>query len=127
MSKYGFEINEQDTCLVAAFRGEISTSCYADFRHDYNEICRQFHLSDTKRVVLDLTQTRYFGSLFIGMVVKLSITIRQQQGGMALCGLSDQLKDLMQKLLLLERASDSANSLVHLPTRVEAIAKLNHG
>lgn len=124
MDKYGFEIKEQDTCLIAAFRGEISTSCYSDFRNDYNEICRQLHLSDTKRVVLDLTETQYFGSLFIGMVVKLSVTIRHQNGRMALCGLSNQLKDLMKKLLLLERECDRANSLAHLPTRAEAVAEL---
>lgn len=125
MNDYGFEITEQENCLVAAFRGEISTNCYTDFRNDYNEICRQLNLSDDKRVILDLTETQYFGSLFIGMIVKMSVTIRHQKGRMALCGLSDQLKELMKQLLLLERQSDSASSLLHLPTRAEAIAKLN--
>jgi anti-anti-sigma factor len=125
MDNYGFEITELDTCLVATFRGEISTSCYSEFRNDYNEICRLLSLSDTKRVVLDLTETQYFGSLFIGMIVKLSCTIRSQQGRLALCGLSDQLKELMKKLLLLERESDSVGRLKHLPTRAEAITQLN--
>lgn len=124
MTEYSFELTEEDSCLVAKFCGQISTNAYADFRNDYNEICRRLMEVDRKCLVLDLSETKYFSSLFIGIVVKLSVTIRNQGGHLALCGLSDQLKDLMKQLLLLERQTDSVRRLHNFATRPEAIASL---
>ncbi len=124
MKDYKFQILEDNDCLIACFTGEISSHGYSEFRNDYNEICRRLNDANSKRLVIDLTETDYFGSLFIGMIVKLSVTIRNQQGQLALCGLSDQLQELMKKLLLLERESDSASRLKHLPTRQEAVNAL---
>lgn len=124
MTDYRFSIEEDGEILIACFAGEISTHGYSEFRNDYNEICRQLNQMAIKRLIIDLTETKYFGSLFIGMIVKLSITIRHQQGHLALCGLSDQLEQLMKQLLLLERTSDAANRLQHFATRAEALSAL---
>ena len=125
MNEYSFEISMEGVCLVATFQGEISTSHYSDFRNDYNEIFRRLNELENKLFVMDLTKAEYFGSLFIGMVVKLSVAVRNQNGHMVLCGLSDQLQDLMKKLLLLERESDPVSRLKHVATREEALAELN--
>jgi anti-anti-sigma factor len=122
MSKYTFEIIDESSCLIAVFRGEISTHDHSDFRNDYNEICRQLHHRGEQKLILDLAETTYFGSLFIGMIVKMSVSIRSQQGQLVLCGLSVQLKDLMKQLLLLEREADSVSRLRHVDTRADALA-----
>ena len=124
MEEYKFEISEQAGCLVAAFSGQISTHCYAEFRDDYNEIRRRLSLTDSQRLIMDLTETTFFGSLFIGMILKLSVAVGNQNGKFALCGLSDQLKELMKKLMLLERNSDAAGYLKHYATRGEALQGL---
>ncbi len=124
MEEYSFEITEEGPCLVAMFCGHISTQRYSEFRNDYNQICKQLTDLSPKLLVIDLSNAEYFGSLFIGMIVKLTVMTGNQGGRVALCGLSDQLKDLMKKLLLLERSPDSRIQLRHLPTRAEAIAAL---
>ncbi len=121
MDEYKFELKEDGGCLVAAFTGQISTHCYTEFRDDYNEICRRLSLADSQRLIVDLTETTFFGSLFIGIVLKLSVTVGNQNGHFALCGLSEQLNELMKKLMLLERNSDAAYYLKHYVTRAEAV------
>ncbi|MEO2015680.1 MAG: STAS domain-containing protein [Fuerstiella sp.] len=121
MDEYKFELKEDEGCLVAAFTGQISTHCYTEFRDDYNEICRSLSVAESPRLIIDLTETSFFGSLFIGMILKLSVTVGNQDGQFALCGLSDQLNELMKKLMLLERNSDAAKHLKHYVTRAEAI------
>ena len=121
MDEYGFELLESGPCLVAAFRGDIATHRYSEMRDDYNAICRQLGEADPKRLIIDLTETRFFGSLFIGMMMKLAVSTWNQDGHVALCGLSDQLKDLMQKLMLLERNPESASRLKHFATRDDAV------
>lgn len=122
--EYTFEIEHTAACLVASFGGEISTQRYSEFRNDYNAVCREISQMEAKLLIIDLSRAVYFGSLFIGMVVKLTTTTCSQGGRVALCGLSDQLKDLMKKLLLLERSPDSKLNLSHYPTRSEAQAAL---
>ena len=121
---YSFEMENDGLCVVAVFKGEISTHRYSEFRNDYNEICRRVTESETKLLIIDLSETLYFGSLFIGMIVKLTISAGNQGGKVALCGLSDQLKDLMKKLLLLERSPNPKVNLSHYATRELAVAAL---
>ncbi len=124
MDVYKFELAEDGGCLVAAFTGQISTHCYTECRDDYNEIRRRLSLADSQRLIIDLTETSFFGSLFIGMILKLSVTVGHQNGKFALCGLSDQLNELMKKLMLLERNSETGSYLKHYQTRDEAISDL---
>lgn len=122
---YRFEFDDDGPCIVAVFKGEISTHRYSEFHNDYNEICRRVTESDSRLLVIDLAETLYFGSLFIGMIVKLTVMVGNQNGKVALCGLSDQLKDLMKKLLLLERSPGSKIHLSHYATRQQAVAALS--
>ena len=124
MDQYECDLEEEGDCLVAAFKGQISTHFYSKFRDDYNEICRRLSLAEGQRLIIDLTDTTFFGSLFVGIILKLSVTIGHQNGQFALCGLSAQLSDLMQKLMLLEKNSDSAGYLKHYSTRAEAVSAL---
>lgn len=124
-STYCFRMEEENSCVIAVFTGEISTHRYTEFRNDYNDICRKVTESETKWLVIDLSATKYFGSLFIGMIVKLTVSTGNQGGRVALCGLSSQLKELFKKLLLLERSPDSKVNLAHYPTRAEAIAAMS--
>jgi anti-anti-sigma factor len=124
VDQYHFELADEGGCLVAAFTGEISTHFYSVFRDDYNEICRRLSQADGQSLIIDLTETTFFGSLFVGMILKLSVTIGRQNGKFALCGLSEQLSELMKKLMLLEKNSDSAGYLKHFRTRDEAVTAL---
>lgn len=80
--------------------------------------------TDDKRVILDLSETTFFGSMFVGMIMKLAMQINKQNGTMLLCGLSAQLSQLMQSLMLLEKQSDTESRLQHAATREEAIKKI---
>jgi len=124
VGEYKFELREDGGCLVAAFTGQITTHFYTEFRDDYNEICRRLSVVDSPRLIIDLTETDFFGSLFIGIILKLSVSVGRQNGQFALCGLSDQLDELMKKLMLLERNADAAGDLKHYSTRAEAVSGL---
>ena len=124
VDQYQCDLGEEGGCLVAAFTGQISTHFYSNFRDDYNEICRRLSLAKGQRLIIDLTETTFFGSLFVGIILKLSVTVGHQNGQFALCGLSEQLSDLMKKLMLLEKNSDSGGYLKHYSTRAEAVSVL---
>ena len=124
MSEYRAEICAQSRHILVRFDGEISTPHYTDFRHDYNTICRHIMDADVPLVILDLEQTTFFGSLFVGTMLKLSIRIRAAGGRMVICGLSEQLMQLMQQLLLLERHAGEGICLQHVASLAEAEALL---
>lgn len=124
MSEYQSSISVIDGCIVASFSGEITTHHCTEFRNDYNEIFRRLVEAEDKRVILDLTETTFFGSMFVGIIMKLAMQINRQNGTMLLCGLSPQLSQLMQSLLLLEKHSDTESHLQHAATREEAIEKI---
>lgn len=125
MQNYKSEVTEIDSVIVATFAGEISTHQYTEFRGDYNEICRLLSQSSDKRLLIDLTDTTFFGSLFIGIMMKLATQVRLKGGMMALCGLTPQLKQLMAKLLLLERQPNGGFHLESHATREDAWSFLN--
>ena len=125
MQNYSSQVTHTDSVIIATFIGEISTDHYTEFRHDYNEICRLLSQSNGKRVLIYLAGVTFFGSLFIGIILKLSIHTRRKKGVLAICGLTPQLKQLMQKLMLLERKPNGGHRLQHLATREESLAFLN--
>lgn len=124
MSEYRAEICVNQNRILVCFFGEISTPHYTDFRHDYNAVCRHIMEAQPPRVILDLQQTTFFGSLFVGTMLKLSMQIRAAGGRMVLCGLSEQLMQLMQQLLLLERHAGEGSCLEHVHCLAEAEAAL---
>ena len=125
MENYCFKLTQEDQSLVASFGGRISTQRYSEFRNDYNEVCRRLDSDKIPYLIIDLSDAEYFGSLFIGMIVKLTVNMGNRDGKVALCGLSDQLMELLKKLLLLERAPDSKIQLKHYATLQEALAALS--
>lgn len=114
MSEYRAEICASPRHILVRLSGEISTPHYTDFRHDYNTICRHIVDADVPQVILDLEQTTFFGSLFVGTMLKLSMRVRAAGGRMVICGLSEQLMQLMQQLLLLERHAGESSCLQHV-------------
>lgn len=120
MSDYLAELNVSQDRIIARFSGEISTPHYNDFRHDYNDICRELASPQPRQLILDLTNATFFGSLFVGIMLKLSMRVRASGGRMIICGLSPQLSQLMQKLLLLERHAGEGNRLQHATSVAEA-------
>lgn len=125
MQNYNSQVTHTDSAIIATFSGEISTHHYSDFRNDYNEICRLLSQSNGKRLLIDLTDVTFFGSLFIGIILKLATLTRQKDGCLAICGLTPQLKQLMKKLMLLERQPDGGHRLQHVATREESLSFLN--
>ncbi|MCR9200272.1 MAG: STAS domain-containing protein [Planctomycetaceae bacterium] len=120
MSDYRAEICVNSHRLLVRFCGEISTPHYSDFRHDYNTICRHIMEVGAPQMILDLEQTTFFGSLFVGTMLKLSMRIRAAGGRMVICGLSEQLMQLMRQLLLLERHAGEGSCLQHAACLTDA-------
>ena len=95
MSNYTFRLDESPDCVIASFGGDISGHRYSELRDDYNAIYRALTASTRKNLVIDLTDTIFFGSLFAGMMMKLGMMVWQNNGRIALCGLSPQLEELL--------------------------------
>ena len=118
---YTAQIRQTDATLIVRFAGEISTPHYSEFRNDYNNLCRRIMASAAPEVILDLTQTTFFGSLFVGIMLKLSVRVRTAGGQLIICGLSEPLNQLLRQLLLLEKEVGEGQRLMHAATLDEAI------
>ena len=69
--------------------------------------------SASQRWVLDLTQAAYMGSVVLGLIVNVRQQIKQAQGKLVLCGLSDRMAEVfracsLERLFKITRTRDEA-------------------
>ncbi len=69
---------------------------------------------ETPRIVIDLTQTRYFGSIFISTLFRTWKRVREKHGAMAICGVNPFCMEVLE-------LNNLPTIWTIVPTREEAI------
>ena len=127
MSSYEFRLDREGDCLIASFNGDISTHRYSELRNDYNEIHRVLSEMEPRNIIFELAGTTFFGSLFVGLVIRISVHAWKGGGQVAVCGLSEQLRGLLQKLILLDDNLNQSDRIFHCGSRREALDLICEG
>ena len=74
----------------------------AQFRNEYNDIYRILTTTDAKHMLVDFEEIEYFGSTFIGILIRLAQRVKKGGGYSVLCNLNERMQDVLKNLMLLE-------------------------
>lgn len=99
-----FEFEPTGDVLVVVPTGSLMEFRDADIRNAYNDTYRLLDAPETTHLLIDFERLEYFGSTFVGMLIRLAKKARAGGGEAALCNLSDNMKQMMKTLMLLENA-----------------------
>lgn len=97
-----FEFETQGNVLILTPRGSMMEYRDAELRNAYNEAYRYLMAPEVNHMMVDFSSMDYFGSTFVGMLIRLARKIRSDGGEAALCCLSESMKGMMKQLMLLE-------------------------
>lgn len=118
-----FEFEQSGNVLIVVAHGPIMEFRDKDIRDAYNEAFRRLDEPDTKHLLIDFSNLDYFGSTFVGILIRLARKARSNTGVAALCCLSGDLREMLKTLMLLENPKVDF-SLVPYATRTEALKAL---
>ena len=94
-----------------------------DIRNAYNESYRLLNEPGMRHLLIDFSQFDYFGSTFVGILIRLARKARSNKGEAALCHISIAMRDMMKTLMLLENSKIDF-AFTSFPTREAALEKL---
>jgi len=84
-----FETEIQETTIVVAPRGDVSTLAGEDVHAELPGLLDQLQQSQITHVVFDLKRATYFGSILLGAMSAMWGRIRARGGKMAVCNVSE--------------------------------------
>ena len=118
-----FEFDQVRDVLIVVVNGPFMEFRDNDIRNAYNEAFRRLGEPETRHLLVDFSNLDYFGSTFVGILIRLARKARGKSGEAALCCLSIGMKEMLKALMLLENPKVDF-SIVPYPTRIEAIEAL---
>ncbi|MEP3478090.1 MAG: STAS domain-containing protein [Fuerstiella sp.] len=119
-----FQFEHVDGTLVVTPTGSMVQVRDGEIRDAYNETYRLLCLPDVSNLLIDFEKLDYFGSTFIGMLIRLAKKARADGGEAFLCCLSSTMRDMMKNLMLLENTKTDF-FWTPFETREEALAALD--
>lgn len=126
---FEFELNSDVLILIP--HGPFDEFRDNDFRNGYNEAYRLLSQPGTRHLLVDFSQLDYFGSTFVSLLLRLSQRTRTNGGETSLCYLSDNMRGMLQNLMLLENPkisfsmSSHANRNIALQFLADASSRTN--
>lgn len=115
-----FEYEQLDDVLVVTPQGDLFQYRFEALRNAYNDTYRKITDESVKHLLIDFQSVGHFGSAFIGMLIKLAKAVRGGGGEAALCGLTPDMKEVLDNLMLLENVKTDFFWVPH-PNRPEAL------
>ncbi len=118
-----FEFEQRGDILVVMAQGPFMEFRDNDIRNAYNEAYRLLSLPETKHLLVDFSKLDYFGSTFVGILIRLAKKARSNGGQAVLCHLTDNMREMLKTLMLLENTKADC-FWVPYPTRAAAMDAL---
>lgn len=97
-----FEFERSGNVLIVIPTGSLMEFRDSDIRNAYNDTYRFLNEPDVVHLLVDFSKLSYFASTFVGMLIRLARKARQGGGEAVLCNLSDNMRQMMKTLMLLE-------------------------
>lgn len=119
-----FDFDRSENILIVVPQGDVTEVRDSDIRDAYNNTYREITQEHVKHLLIDFSQLNYFGSTFVGILIRLAKKIRLDGGEAVLCNLSDNMKGMMKTLMLLENTKTDF-FWVPFDTREEAVRFLH--
>lgn len=97
-----FEFERSGNVLIVTPNGPFMEFRDNDIRSAYNEAYRLLNEPDMTHLLVDFSRLDYFGSTFVGILIRLAKKVHSGGGKATLCHLSDNMREMMKTLMLLE-------------------------
>jgi anti-anti-sigma factor len=97
-----FEFESTADTLLLTVNGPFMEFRDHDVRNAYNEAYRLLCQPAARHLLVDFSRLEYFGSTFVGILIRLAKKVRQCGGETVLCSLSDSMQEMLRTLMLLE-------------------------
>ncbi len=119
-------VRHGDILIVTPVR-DFKSVRESELRDAYNEIYRQFMESSVRNLIIDFSHVDYFGSTFVGMMIRLANKTRRIGGKTVLCQMNEDIRAILKQLMFLEhpqteffwKRSDTRESAIQLLQRPE--------
>lgn len=98
-----FSTGETKGVLVISPTGDAISFRDMDVAAAVTEVVQQIGQLPDPRVVVDLSGSRYFGSIMIGAVSQFAERVRERGGVFAVCELSSDMKEVLHAMKLGDR------------------------
>lgn len=123
VDKNVFDFEQSGDVLILVANGPFMEFRDNDIRNAYNEAYRRLSEPGIRHLLVDFSRLEYFGSTFVGILIRLAKRARAGGGEAVLCHLSDNMKDLLKTLMLLENVKTDFY-WVPFATREDALTSL---
>lgn len=97
-----FEFEIASDTLLLTVNGPFMEFRDSDVRNAYNEAYRLLSQPGARHLLVDFSRLEYFGSTFVGILIRLARKVRQCGGETVLCSLSGTMQEMLRTLMLLE-------------------------
>lgn len=101
-NKQIFTFEVSSSVLILSANGSFMEFRDADIRDAYNEAYRLLMQPESRHLLVDFSNLQYFGSTFVGILIRLSQRVHSNGGQSVLCSLSDTMEQMLKSLMLLE-------------------------
>lgn len=119
-----FDYDRSENILIVVPQGDVTEVRDSDIRDAYNNTYREITQDHVRHLLIDFSNMSYFGSTFVGILIRLAKKVRLDGGEAVLCNLSDNMKGMMKTLMLLENTKTDF-FWVPFDTREEAVCFLH--
>jgi len=92
----GFEVEREGQTLLVTASTDLRELDYPTIEAGARDILHLLGNGTIKNVVLDFHKTDYYGSTALGFFVKLWKRVRECDGRMAFCGVSDHEREILK-------------------------------
>ncbi len=118
-----FQFERVERILILVPSSQLMDLRDSDIRDAYNVAYRLIDSPEYDHLLVDFSEVRYFGSTFVGILIRLARKVRLIGGEAVLCNLSSQLQDMLKTLMLLENTQTDF-FWTPFPTREAAVQSL---
>ncbi|MCA9063176.1 MAG: STAS domain-containing protein [Planctomycetaceae bacterium] len=119
-----FEFERSGDILIINANGSTMEFRDQDVRNAYNDAYRLLGEPTIRHLLVDFSRLSYFGSTFVGILVRLARKVRTDGGEAVLCNLTENMQEMMRTLMLLENTKTDFYWVAY-PNRQAALTALS--
>lgn len=118
-----FFVEQVSGVLVLQVVANPAVANYRSKQFEYNRLMKMLTEPETTHLLFDFRVCQKLDSVSMGIVIALTLRIRELGGNAAICGCSDEISTVVSRLNATEPMGQSSE-WTHYPTRRHAIEAL---
>ena len=104
-----FLVEHKKNVLILTPKGDSAGFHDRDVEEQAKKLLEQIADPKVKHILVDFAQANYFGSLIIGLVIRLESTISEKGGQLALAAVSEQMEHTLSAMNLSDKLPSYAS------------------